>query len=112
MRKIGVFGERVLGRDQRRNLQKQAVLAQPQVQREGRFGKIEFVEGEQLSHGGVAPRSKTLSSRFESHRRQRTRSSILRVYQTHAQYAPELRQTAMTVFTAIAKSLSMDQFST
>ena len=65
-----------------------------------------------FSHGGVAPRSKTLSSRFESHRRQRARSSILCVYQTHAQYAPELRQTAVTVFAAMAKSLSIDQFST
>jgi hypothetical protein len=48
----------------------------------------------------------------QSHRRQRTQSSILCVNQPHAQYAPDPRQTAVTVFVAMAKSLSIDQFST
>jgi hypothetical protein len=41
-RVVGVFGESLLRRDQRGNLQQQAVLTQPQVQRISELGQIEF----------------------------------------------------------------------
>jgi hypothetical protein len=47
-REASVFGEDVLRRDQGRYLQQQAVLAQPQVEGKRRFGKVEFVYGEEF----------------------------------------------------------------
>ena len=69
-REVRVLGEGLLRRDQRRDLQQQAVLAQPQVQRVGRLGQVESSAVRNFSHGGVAPRSRTLSMPSEPQRRQ------------------------------------------
>ena len=70
-REVGVLGERLLRRDQRRQLGQQAGLAHPDVQRVGQLRALQRASAvRNSSHGGVAPRSTKLRSRADPHSRQ------------------------------------------